>query len=88
MPPVEGIIGPGIGPHDFELELPAEWDPATFGKLADEIVRRTKAYAADTLRGMLANTPNAAALADDFAKRLGALWARLVHFMSRSAAGR
>jgi hypothetical protein len=71
MQPVDGIIGPGVGPHDIELELPDGWDHAEFGRLADTIVRHSFRHAADTLRAMLQPTPNAAQLADEFAKRLG-----------------
>ncbi len=77
MPVVERIAGPGIGPNDIELELPScvkiatPEDDADFKKFADTIVRHALQHAADTLRAMLANTPNAAKLADEFQARLG-----------------
>jgi hypothetical protein len=45
-------------------------DDADFKKFADTIVRHALQHAADTLRAMLANTPNATKLADEFQARL------------------
>ena len=71
MPPVERIAGPGINPNDLCLDFPAEWNKDEFQKIADTIVRHSLRHASDTLRGMLANTPNAVKLADEFSARLG-----------------
>jgi hypothetical protein len=77
MPVVERIAGPGITPNDIELDLPACVKLDTpqanedFKKFADTIVKHALRHASDTLRAMLASTPNAAKLADEFAERLG-----------------
>lgn len=77
MPVVERIAGPGVSPNDIELEMPeciritTQQDQEAFKRFADTIVKQALRHASDTLRGMLAQTPNAVQLADEFAKRLG-----------------
>jgi len=78
MPAIEGILGPGMSENDINLELPncvklvTPVDNDEFRAFADKIVRATMRNAVTVLRNMLAQTPNAQKLADDFAARLGA----------------
>jgi hypothetical protein len=77
VPVVDRIAGPGIGPNDIELEMPAcvkiqtPHDNEEFQKFMGTCVKQALRHASDTLRAMLHNTPNAAKLADEFASRLG-----------------
>ena len=78
MKPVEGIIGPGISPNDLNLDLPdcvkidSPKDGQDIKRLLDTVVRATNSNAARVLRSMLATTPGAEQLANEFAQRLGA----------------
>lgn len=71
------IVGPGHGTNDINLELPdcvklvTPQDHAAFKAFADTVVRATAKNAARVLREMLARTPNAEQLANEFATRLG-----------------
>lgn len=74
---VERIVGPGISPNDVNMELPAcvqlttDGDRASFKTFVDTVVKHAFQHASDVLRMMLAETPNAVKLADEFASRLG-----------------
>ena len=78
MKPVEGLIGPGISPNDLNLDLPdcvrlaTPQDGEAFKAMLATIVRATNANAARVLRSMLATTPGADQLSNEFAQRLGA----------------
>lgn len=77
MKPVEGIIGPGMSPNDLNLVLPdcvklqSQADNDSFKSFVDTVVRATSRNAHRVLRSMLAQTPGAEKLAEDFSKRLG-----------------
>ena len=77
MAVVEGIIGPGVGANDINMELPTcihidnPVDGKAFKDFMDSVVRATASNAASVLRAMLAQTPGAEQLASEFAARLG-----------------